>query len=58
MKKKDVLKFFGGVNATARALAITPASVSGWGEDVPRSRIGHIRLAMDAENMKKGAEAP
>lgn len=45
MKTKSVIEFFGGVRETAEALSITTQAVYGWGEDVPRTRQGHIELA-------------
>lgn len=42
MKKSDVLKFFGGTSKTAKALNITHASISQWGDDVPPLRAYQI----------------
>ena len=38
MKKQEVLDYFGGVIATAKALGISQPSVSNWGEDLPELR--------------------
>lgn len=43
MKKKEVLKKLGGVRATARALSITPASVSVWGPEIPPLRAYQLK---------------
>lgn len=42
MKKVDVLKHFGGVVETAKALGIKSQSVSGWPDDVPELRAFQI----------------
>lgn len=42
MKKNDVIKHFGGVVETAKALGIKSQSVSGWPEDVPGLRAFQI----------------
>ena len=34
MKKEDVLNYFGGVTATARALRITHSAVSQWKDEL------------------------
>jgi len=34
MKKSEVIKYFGGVNATARALRILPQAVSKWPDEL------------------------
>lgn len=44
MKKKDVIDHFKSVNATARALDITHAAVSRWGDDVPLGRAYQIEV--------------
>ena len=38
MKKDDVISYFGSVGNVAKALGISHASVSGWGEIIPRGR--------------------
>lgn len=38
MKKKDVIKHFGGVVETAKALGIKSQSVSQWPDEVPELR--------------------
>ncbi|CRL63900.1 TPA: Cro/CI family transcriptional regulator [Proteus mirabilis] len=35
MLKKDVINFFGGVTATARALGISKSTVSIWKPEIP-----------------------
>jgi DNA-binding transcriptional regulator YdaS (Cro superfamily) len=57
MKSKDVLEFFGGTNATARALCLSAAAVSQWGDEVPAPRRGHVELAMKAEHQRRVKEA-
>jgi len=42
MKKIDVIKHFGGVVETAKALGIKSQSVSGWPDDVPELRAFQI----------------
>lgn len=48
MNDVQLIKNLGGVNAVARFLGITPASVSGWSA-IPVDR--KIRLAVIAEDM-------
>lgn len=43
MKKTLVLKKLGGVCAVAAALDIAPASVSGWGDEIPPLRAYQLR---------------
>ena len=38
MKKIDVISYFGSVGNVAKALGISHASVSGWGEVIPSIR--------------------
>jgi DNA-binding transcriptional regulator YdaS (Cro superfamily) len=61
MKKQEVIEFFGGNNAAARALGITKAAVSAWGEDVPPLRVFHVRHVMEqvkaSEDEKKSDAA-
>jgi hypothetical protein len=47
VKKAWVIKQFGGVRATARALGIDPAAVSRWGEDIPRMRVYQVRYVLE-----------
>lgn len=42
MKKADVIKHFGGVIKTAKALKINKSSVSQWGSKVPMLRAYEI----------------
>lgn len=35
MTKKDVIEYFGGTTAAAKALGRTKGAVSQWGEDLP-----------------------
>ncbi|MDP5205839.1 Cro/CI family transcriptional regulator [Alishewanella sp. SMS8] len=42
MKKVDVIKHFGGVVETAKALGIKSQSVSGWPDEVPELRAFQI----------------
>lgn len=49
MKKTDVIKHFGGVVETAKALGIKSQSVSGWPEDVPELRAFQIEKITNGE---------
>lgn len=42
MNKQDVIKHFGGVVETAKALGIKSQSVSGWPDQVPKLRAFQI----------------
>lgn len=42
MQKNDVLAYFGSITATAKALGITHAAVSKWGETIPKLRAYEI----------------
>jgi len=44
MKKQDVLSHFGGVTKTANALGINKATVSCWGEVIPKGRAYQIEV--------------
>ncbi|OYD24721.1 Cro/CI family transcriptional regulator [Oceanimonas baumannii] len=44
MKKDDVLKHFGGVMATAKALGISHAAVGKWGKEIPQGRAYQIQV--------------
>lgn len=58
MKGKQVVEFFGGVRAAARALGLGAATVCQWKDEVPVSRQQHVKLAMEAEeNRRKDEEA-
>lgn len=57
MKRQEVIEFFGGVRAAARALEMGKSSVSEWGEDVPKSRQAHVRLAMADEQRRRDKQA-
>ncbi|MCW2097106.1 UNVERIFIED_ORG: hypothetical protein M2382_003658 [Enterobacter sp. BIGb0239] len=43
MKKDDVISYFGSVGNVAKALGISHASVSGWGEIIPKGRAFEIQ---------------
>ncbi len=43
MKKVDVITYFGSVGNVAKALGISHASVSGWGEVIPKGRAFEIQ---------------
>ncbi|EFH7974186.1 hypothetical protein GJO14_06200 [Escherichia coli] len=49
MNKDEVLSYFGGVSNLARALGISHASVSGWGNVIPKGR------AFEIQAITKGA---
>lgn len=42
MNKQDVLRHFGGVSATARALGIGRSAVSQWPELIPEGRAWQV----------------
>ncbi|KAJ8740022.1 helix-turn-helix domain-containing protein [Aeromonas veronii] len=44
MKKADVLEHFGGGSKVARALGISAATVSCWGEVIPKGRAYEIEV--------------
>lgn len=52
MKKEDVIKHFGSVNAVAVALGIKSAAVSQWGEYVP------VRRAYEIEKITSDSDQP
>ena len=54
MKKSDVIKHFGGVNATARAMRISPAAVSQWRDDLGDSLA--LRVEITSHGVLKTAE--
>lgn len=43
MNKDEVLSYFGGVSNLARLLGISHASVSGWGNVIPKGRAFEIQ---------------
>ncbi|CZW29671.1 MULTISPECIES: Cro/CI family transcriptional regulator [Enterobacter cloacae complex] len=51
MKKDDVVSYFGSVGNVAKALGISHASVSGWGEVIPKGRAFEIQ-ALTSEELK------
>lgn len=44
MNKGDVLSYFGGVAATAKALGISHAAVVKWGDTIPQGRAYQIEV--------------
>lgn len=44
MRKQDVISYFGSVTKTAIALGINKATVSCWGETIPRGRAYQIEV--------------
>ena len=48
MKKNEVLEFFGNASKAAKALGISIAAISQWGEEVPELR------AFQIEKITKG----
>lgn len=44
MNKNDVIKHFGGVTATAKALGISHAAVVKWGDTIPQGRAYQIEV--------------
>ena len=57
MKKSQVIEFYGGVRAAARALCLGASTVCEWKEDVPASRQQHVRLAMESETRRRNKVA-
>jgi hypothetical protein len=55
MKKTDVIKFFGSVTATAKALGVKGQAVSMWGEAIPMRRAYQVERLSDG---KLKAEEP
>lgn len=51
MKKDDVVSYFGSVGNVAKALGISHASVSGWGEVIPKGRAFEIQ-ALTSDELK------
>lgn len=56
MLKAEVVEFFGGPTATAKAIGLTTGAVSQWGEEVPSTRVKVVELAMAAEREKRKRE--
>lgn len=56
MKGKQVVEFFGGVRAAARALGLNASTVCQWKDEVPASRKNHVQLAMEAEAKRRQDE--
>ena len=44
MKKQTVIKHFGGITATAKALKISPQAVFLWGDEIPCLRAYQIEV--------------
>ena len=49
MNKRDVLSYFGGVAATAKALGISHVAVSKWGNTIPQGRAYQIEVLTGGE---------
>lgn len=49
MNKGDVLSYFGGVAATAKALGISHAAVVKWGDTIPQGRAYQIEVLTGGE---------
>jgi transcriptional repressor of cell division inhibition gene dicB len=59
MRKEDVLKHFGSVNAVASALGIKGSAVSQWGDDIPPLRAYEIeRITNGALTVEPPPPAP
>ena len=56
MKRQEVIEFWGGVRAAARALGLGAATVSGWADEIPAARQQHVQLAMEAESKRRKDE--
>lgn len=57
MRTDEAVEFFGDKITLAKAIGITPQSVSGWGDLVPTSRVKSVRLAMKERAEQLEAEA-
>jgi hypothetical protein len=55
MKKSDVLKYFGGVSATAKAMGITPAAVSVWPETLSKTVANRVNICSNGGIENGGA---
>lgn len=44
MYKKDVIKYYGNATKAAKAIGISDASFSRWGEIIPKGRACEIHL--------------
>ena len=53
MKRNEVYAFFGGRIPAAKALEVTPQALSLWGDDVPPTRVAHVKLAMQVEQARR-----
>lgn len=49
MKTADAIQFFGSKSAVAKALRVSPAAISQWGEQVP------MRRQFEIEHVSGGA---
>lgn len=49
MHKQAVLDFFGGPYALGKAIGITGQAVCLWGDEVPKSRVKAVEMAMAIE---------
>lgn len=47
MNKEEVISYFGGVSQLAKILGISHASVSGWGNVIPKGRAFEIQTITD-----------
>lgn len=56
MRKEEVLEFFGGPHAAGKAIGITGQAVSMWGDDVPKSRVKAVEMAMAIERDRRERE--
>lgn len=44
MRKEMVIRYFGGVRPTARALGISHVAVLNWGEEIPIGRAYQVQV--------------
>lgn len=58
MRTEEAVEVFGTKDALAKAIGISPSAVYQWGDVVPASRRGSVRLAMRAraEDMEREAK--
>ena len=51
MKKVDIIKHFGSVKKTAKALKLTPAAIYAWPEVLTEGRASRVNLVIDSNNI-------
>lgn len=56
MRKDSVIRYFGGVRPTARALGITHVAVINWGEEIPIGRAYQVEVITEGKLKVKKAK--